>query len=79
MRIDIDPIVKIQAEQLLEWTGHPEVFKYLLEQALQQNVRSGFELQKDAHNGLNHRRYSDLIWRGQTIDIEAVSFLKEVH
>jgi hypothetical protein len=71
MKIEVDKIVKIQAEQLLEWKAHPEVFQHLLEQALQKN------LENDRHL-IAHIRTSGSVWRGQDIDHEAVSFLKEV-
>lgn len=64
MTITPHEIIKIQAEQLTEWVNHPNVFKHLLEQALQRN----YKYPQDAAPGM--------IWRGQDIDHEAVAYLK---
>ena len=69
MKATVDKIVKIQAEQLLEWAGQPEVLKHLLEQALQHN------LENDRHL-IPHIGTSGSVWRGQHIDTEAIAFLK---
>jgi hypothetical protein len=70
MTTEVNDIIKIQADQLLEFNkpGYQDLFRHLLEQALQHN----YDL-TEVHPRLTYEPFN--IWRGQNITTEAVSFI----
>jgi len=68
MTIEVNEIIKIQAQQLCEFIPTPDpVFLHVLEQALQHNVDLNLS---------DERNTTHDTWRGQNIDQEALSFFK---